>query len=197
MNNSYREIEKKFRFKGVIDFQDAAIGIESKLLWQNVPYRSIPICTTRDTYWLPPAESSLQFVRVRDSQGTGADGEYKSLKELTIKQRDMGSNLNRLEINLAVDSTVNANELVSRLVGESEFGEIRKNEAIWFVQVDGGEVVLSLADVNGELFFEVEGPTVEYVEQYCKLFNGLVPEPRSLFEIFIRDQKPVGRTIYV
>jgi hypothetical protein len=146
---------------------------------------------------MPPVESSIQFIRVRDSQGTGADGEFRILKELTIKQKDMGSNLDRLEINLEVDSTLKAGELVSRLVGAGETGEIRKDEAIWFVPVDGGEIVLSLADINGEMFFEVEGPTVEHVEEYCKLFNGLIPEPRSLFEIFVLGKKKEGKVVYV
>lgn len=183
--NNFREIERKFRIASDTTFDEAHIKIEATILWQNLTYRSIPICTTRDVYWVPPAESPAQFARCRDSQGTDGQGEYKILKELTVKMKDRGDNYDRLEVNVAVDSIAKAASLVNLLIGEGARGEIFKKEAIWFVPVEGGEAVLSLAEIEGELFFEVEAPTKEIVEQYCKLFNGLTPEPRSLFEIFV------------
>lgn len=191
-NPTYREIERKFLVTNQIDLQELGILVEATLLWANRPYKSIPKCETTDTYWLPPAESNIQFARVRDSIGTEAGGEYRMLKELTIKQKDHGHNFDRLEINLKVDSAATAAALVSRLVGTAPHGEIRKTESIWFVEDTRGELVISAALIDGDLYFEVEGATDEQVREYCDLFSSkfnLVPEPKSFFELFVNVKK--------
>jgi len=185
-NNTSRELEKKFWVEG-LTLREFCESITYQLDNLELDYVHLPWCDTTDTYYLPNNGSSIQFARTRDSVGQQANGEYRILKEITIKAKDKGNNTDRLERNLQVTNIETAHALLGDLIGHGPAGSLTKEEQIWFVTVPEGEVVLSACQINGRaIVFEVEGPTMARVESFCTFFaQKLKPETRSLFEIYI------------
>lgn len=187
-----REIEKKYLIHGhTLDSLSNLISGTLAGLTQDT-FTVITGCRTKDTYWTVPALSSLQFIRTRDSVGESTSGEYHILKEITVKAKDQGNNLNRLELNLAIKNVKLANQLLTLLLGTEAVGVISKTEHIWFVHNTGvqGEIVLSVCLIGKDLFLEVEGPTEEIVEEYSELvtrhLGSFTLESQNLFERYIK-----------
>ncbi len=178
-SKGYRELEKKYRLAGTS--YESAIA----LLYQAFPkYREVYVnCKTIDSYFATAKKGC--FVRIRDSWGQTGSGERKTLKEITVKNKDKGSNLDRREVNLAIDSVDVANELMATVLGEPS-GAIKKVEYIFFLKQ---EIVVSLAKIQGELYVEVEAPSKPLLKRTLSKVLAKMPhlerEYRSLFEIYI------------
>ena len=184
----HREIERKFLIKE----PNTYARMERVMLdhyEKDVSPSKILTADTWDDYWEVPGKA--QFVRVRYSIGRTIDQESQSLKEITVKHKDRGNNLNRLELNIKIDSVETAREAYRLTLG-APIGRIRKEETVVFCP-DG--VVTSLCRINREeTFIEVEGPTEGLVKKHIKALEGRYewsPEKRNLFEIYIIDSNSV------
>ncbi len=181
---NYREIEKKW----LVVSRSPYSRLEKRFVeWYRkqrlVPPGSILFAETIDTYWLTPGKGD--FVRLRSSRGQRMNGEKSSLKEITVKHKDKGSNLDRLEINVEVDKVLDCKALLKTVLGPC-LGRIKKvNEAIIF----DGEVVISLAELeDGRVWLEVEGPVVASLKEHEDLLNtmfALERKKRSFVEIYL------------
>lgn len=190
-----REIELKFRVRGE-SFEEASDRL-IKLYERTVAPDNILVHTwSEDRYWKAPSSGRVDFVRLRESQGQELTGRYRELMEVTTKRKDRGTNLNRSEENVRLDVKCLAElrGLLSRILGPDD-GTVRKDkETILFA---GGSLVVSLMEVRGELFLEVEGPTEERVKKEAEKLGrhfDLLIEPASFFELFIAGpkRKPVS-----
>lgn len=188
MQEKNREIERKYLVDERWSLETLGHLVDSSLDLDGHEYVKIASCHTVDTYYAPPAASQIQFIRTRDSMGNMRDGEFRILKEVTIKQKDRGSNLNRLEINVQVGSVEAMKQVLELTLATARLGEIRKSEQVWFVKDAGHEVVISTCHIGKDLYIEVEGPSEELVTKYSEEFEQLIRlrrESRSLFEIYI------------
>ena len=177
-----REIERKYRI--------------NHLAYWECPGRIVDVigersvtklldCTTNDYYW--QLGDSAQFVRLRDSSGKTNDGFSRQLVEVTAKTKDRGNNFNRHEVNTGVTSAQDAFALLQMMAGEP-LGKLHKIEwVIWTVD----DAVISIAQVKGEVFLEVEHVSQTVVSRYSALLESklsLTLEPRSFFELFIEKE---------
>lgn len=184
MSNSgnSREIEKKWKLQG------ETLGSVSKALLNSCGYHEVKLdlildCQTSDYYW---SLGQDRFLRLRDSWGLTSDGFSRVLKEVTLKKKDRGSNVDRLEYNLGISDSQTAYKIYTEVHGEP-VGEITKKEFIVFTR-DGA--IISVAEIEGDLYLEVEAKNESQVDQYAHFL--LQPfkyswEERSLFEIYIRE----------
>ncbi len=180
-----REIEKKWRVPS-FKFEEASTVLNA-VFGEWPVSKHITWCKTTDTYFKPTA-GSMQFVRVRDSVGETATGEYHILKEITVKAKDQGHNMNRHERNLSVNEGTNSVSLLTELLGVEPTAAIKKREEIWWIS----DAVVSLSDVNGQLFFEIECAQfrlAQEIEEEVLRSMRLIFEPRSLYEIFVEKKE--------
>jgi len=182
---NYREIEKKWLVvsRGSYSRLEKRF-VEWYLKQRMVPPGSILFAETIDDYWLTPGKGD--FVRLRSSRGRRLNGDKSSLKEITVKHKDKGSNLDRLEINVEVEKVLDTRALLRTVLG-TPLGRIHKlKEAIIF---DEDKVVASIAELeDGRIWIEVEGPTVGSLKEHDDLLNtmfALEREKRSFVEIYL------------
>lgn len=181
MNKTDREIEQKFYVDGV-DYTELCRRVDLALGFNGILLTTSLHCSTMDYYW---RISDGKTLRLRDSWGHTDDGFSRSLKEVTLKSKDKGNNLDRLELNLGVLDSQTAYSILESIHGKP-VGRINKDKEYVVFTRDGA--VISVALVNDELFLEVEGESFLHVNQYVGLIQQevtLQPETRSLFEIFI------------
>lgn len=88
-----REIESKWLVKDT-DLETVRSALESIL---NGSITKSIFESSTDIYWIPGFEAKAQFSRLRDGNG---------IRQLTVKARDKGSNINRLEIDLDCTSPI-------------------------------------------------------------------------------------------
>lgn len=187
----YREIEKKYRLSGNRSLKECTAIVRNVLIAIDEPHSSILDCKTIDTYWKPSEPSTMTLARVRDSVGQRSDGEFTTLKELTIKQKDLGHNVDRLEINLGIDNTVDATALVSGLLGTKPTGVINKIESIFLLENEAVISVAEILDHPGQLFLEIEAPNlalVQIIEDQLISWLDATLVPESLYELFIAKE---------
>jgi len=184
---NYREIEKKWLVvsRGPYSRLEKRF-VEWYLKQRMVPPGKILFAETIDDYWLTPGKGD--FVRLRSSRGRRLNGDKSKLKEITVKHKDKGSNLDRLEINVEVEKVLDTRNLLKVVLGPS-LGRVKKvTEAIVF----DGDVVVSLAELeDGRVWLEVEGPTLASLKQHESLLNtmfALEREQKNLFEIYIASE---------
>lgn len=192
-NPTYREIEKKFQLLRWRSLENVGLVINELLDMEKVRFRTVQDCRTTDVYW--PETETVQIARTRDSIGVSGDGEYRMLKEVTVKVKDKGHNFNRLEINSKIECVRIMGDLLSTLLGTGPIGKIEKVEQIWFVESKDGEVVISTCQIGDTIYLEVEGPNQKRVDHYCEVLGSLFKmqaEPRSFFEIYIQKPKAVA-----
>lgn len=183
--SKYREIERKFIYK-------QNLSKATELLREFFSFcddmEVIRDCRTTDFYWQASDKSTT--LRLRDSQGEGSDGWFRSLKELTAKKQDKHSTLDRKEVNLSHSSSADAHELATMLLGKP-IGYVRKVESIF--KLPNRSIVISIARVNGDdnfVYVEVEGPSVDVVDFYVasmlQVFD-MQEEKRSLYQIHVEQ----------
>lgn len=100
MSYRNREIESKWLISGVT-LDEVRLALEDVMMDQV--QRSI-FGSSVDTYWNVPEEAEAQFVRMRERDG---------IRQVTVKARDRGSNINRLEVD--VDSTSDVSKITRLL----------------------------------------------------------------------------------
>lgn len=175
MNNpGYREHEIKFRIKRSLSI--------TELIKVCNPSLSI-YCNTKDWYWRAPG--SAQFVRLRKSKGHDQDGKPHSMLELTVKKKDKGHNVDRLEVNVRIDDIAAMRRLLTLTLGAGPSMCINKAEVVLFCK---NSVVVSWARINNEFtILEVEAPTAHAMHKWVKKVTAAFPhlkrEERSLYEM--------------
>ncbi len=181
---NYREIEKKWLVvsRGPWKRLEKRF-VEWYLKQRLVPLSQVLFAETIDDYWLTPGKGD--FVRLRSSKGQRLNGVKSTLKEITVKHKDKGSNLDRLEINVEVEKVLDTRALLKVVLGPS-LGRVKKvQEAIIF----DGDVVVSLAELeDGRVWLEVEGPTIASLREHEDLLNtmfALEREKKNLFELYV------------
>lgn len=177
---NYRERESKFL---VQETWTEALAILRKLY----PDRSKElIAQTIDDYWELPNKAS--FLRLRSSWGYTGDGERRTLREVTVKCKDKGDNLDRIEVNAGIGGVKDMRALLRVALGKKA-GRICKTEWVYF---DSGGMVLSLSRIKGRLYIEIESSskTRNLARSFTLLRKlKMTREPRSLFEIYLKEPK--------
>lgn len=178
MGHKNREIEKKFVCNGKT--LDQVASILRKILpdWERMIHNA-----SRDYYWKTPKGLKADFVRLRCMPDKSA--------QLTLKHTDQGSTLNRIEIDVELDSPNQAKAFMEQLVGPPD-GSIYKEYYAFFL--DRQDTNISAYRVRGDkrVFLEVEARSVERLEKALALIGTaleMTPEPRSLFQVFIDREK--------
>ena len=184
MNNNDREIEIKMEAIGV-----TLEELDSK--FRLLYYTGDKIQTHgqgKDVFWYPAgiAGDTADFVRLRE------DGERC---ELTVKAKDKGDNLDRMEKNVAVlTSWEDTKSLMINVLG-NPLGEVEKKYIV-YNDVESG-VIVCLYQVLGDedrVFMEVEGPDFILVDEMARdiqdsfrEYGGVVlyRNFESLYEMFI------------
>ena len=131
-----------------------------------------------DYYYDVQNKERADFLRCR----VFADG----TAELTYKKKDKLTNLNRLERNLKCESSREAKEFCQTGHGDP-IKKIQKRYTVLFCE---DSVVVSTYVIEGidKVYVEVEAGTVGDVDQTVakiKTILELIPESRSLFEIYV------------
>lgn len=178
---NYREIEKKFRFKAT---PKQLRFLVAKLREVSFLPSSYLKAYTIDNYWEVPGKAD--FLRLRHSWGYNGDLEKQSLKEITIKKKDRGSNLDRLEINGKIGAVKVFRQLLEAALGHPR-GSISKLEHVFWTP---DHAVISLCRIKKQWYLEVEAQDLGTVSLWCEAIKtmtriGFVLEPRSLYEIYV------------
>jgi hypothetical protein len=176
---SYREVERKFLITAGT-FSENCAKLQS-LNDHIAPDRTLA-CETQDDYW---CKVDGETTRLRNSRGNFADGRFHHRKEITVKKKDREDNTDRFEVNVGVESVLDARAFVTFLLGKPT-GRVHKEEFVLFGE---GLLVLSLYQVNGEAqYLEIEAEDLEAVDEELRKLRKhfeLKQEGRSLYEIFI------------
>jgi len=179
----HREIESKFWLDAEY-IEATKLMVEYYLKVVGITESDILYATTRDDYWEVPGKGD--FLRLRNSSGEYMDGNKKTLKEITVKAKDKGCNLDRMEINVSVEKILDTRKLLNTVLGNKPVGSINKHEAIVFAPK--GVVVSICGFTDGKVLLEVEGPSVAEIklhERPLRRLFGMKSEEASLFELYI------------
>jgi len=172
-----REIESKFRIESYAEAKRILATLYPEA-------ETVLIADTIDTYYEVPGRAD--FVRLRNSWGATSEGIPKKLKEITVKRKDKGDNVNRLELNLKIESIETARAILNLALGPST-ARIDKHELVYFL--GGNEhTVISVCRIGREIFLEVEADSLESVERHVERIGrelSLKPSPKSLFELYV------------
>lgn len=180
MNNSYREIERKFTMEQDLDVAFSLL----KDYFKFVKIERTVSCITKDFYWRKLPNGAI--VRLRDSWGEDSQGFSTNLKEITTKIQDKGSNFNRSEKNLQHYDSPTALSLLTDILDKPNVLLI-KDERIIFLE-EGVVVSLARVESNNFLYLEVEGVseiTVNFISYQIEKIFEVKSENRSLYEIYV------------
>lgn len=180
-----REIESKLIIPD-IHFQGLCMTLDELLADQQpiVRYGS-----SVDTYWpVHDGRVDADFLRVRERDG---------IRQITVKGKDKGHNLNRIEIDIdSTSETHKIHRLVRCLLGKPA-GVIAKTYQVW--ELDSEYDTVCAYQVTTPRFqpmiVEVEARTEERMLELEALVRekfkgyGIVRSPGSLFELFITKEK--------
>lgn len=137
-----------------------------------------------DAYWLLKDQIG-NFARLRKREDGTA--------ELTVKAKDRGNSLNRLEINLNVDNAVQAYQYCEATYGKMS-GIVQKQYYVhWLDDHTNVSCYWIAGDRPRRVFVEIEGPSEERVHNLVKQFTNdkrsiTIKQTQSLFEMFILPQ---------
>lgn len=146
-----------------------------------------------DVYWsLKPFQKKEpfvkgDFVRVRCMEdGTG---------QITVKEQDRGTYVDRVEIDVGTKSPKEACELLAHMFG-NPLGHIFKTYYVFFMEDDHTTVSLYEVHDDGRIFVEVEAKNLRRANQLLKevldvVEAELVPVNRSLYELVLSKAVPV------
>lgn len=167
MNNSNREIEKKYYV-----LKDSWQDIEDYVL-KNDGTVDIAMSVSTDWFWKAP---NVDVFRVRENT-----------YELTVKVNDKGGTLDRLENNIVVNDIELTVETFNIVFGQAK--ALEKTFSVYLYK----NTVLSLYSITGspELFFEVEADDLETVKEISSEFEkrfSLRREYRSLYDVFFGEK---------
>lgn len=189
MNLKNRELEKKFEVLTPTYTELSGKLVNFYHVEKKVPAKRVLVdCGTIDRYWEVPGRAN--FVRIRNSAGKWLSGAPQILREVTVKEKDQGDNLDRMEINGDIKSVQKFQQIFNAALGPS-LGAVKKEEVVVFLE-NGVVVSLSLSLQDGKVYLEVEGPELEGIEAELRRLRPLCTwkrEPRSLFEIYVKDSQ--------
>lgn len=175
-----REIEKKFIIENTTyeEAMHTLEGIADSLIERKA--------VSNDLYW---KASGVDFIRLRENS-----------RELTVKVTDKTSIVDRIEENVVIDrDSMDAAERGLTLLYGPPCLRLVKQFSVYsisYTPVPGTRynAILCLYQVKGDpkerVFFEVEASTLRAVDAIIKHYNwsNLVPETKSLFQIFMGDK---------
>lgn len=199
MGYKNREKEKKFRLTYMNDpgrrislKKAQSIFNEIYKKMAEVEYNPI-IGSSEDLYWNPPFPKKYKanFVRLRKLD--------RLRGQMTVKGKDKGSNIDRIEIDLAVD-TAQAYELITSFLGK-EAGVVDKTYIVYRMDehISGHDDNISIYQVKRDksVFVEVEARSHAVMNKLIfdlsSILRGyglaLIHESRSLYEMFVKKEK--------
>lgn len=187
MSYRHREIEVKLLVKNTS--LDAANEVLASLFGKEKS--RLIFGASLDTYWHVLGEVKADFIRMRERDG---------IRQITVKGKDKGHNLNRLEID--IDSTSSVNDIAKLLTAAhgKPAGKIGKTYYVYWLGRSEYETVCAYAvHIDGETYphtvVEVETTSEERMQSVEKLVvcefqaRGMTIEraPGSLYEMFIKQ----------
>lgn len=182
MGYKNREIESKLIVP--LSFKLVCEGLTSLLGFDRPTLR---VGSSLDTYWsVHDGRVEADFLRVRERDG---------IRQITIKGKDRGDNLNRIEVDIdSTSSTHNIHRLVRCLLGKPA-GIIAKTYQVWELESEYDTVCcyyLTTPDDCPYTIVEVEARTEERMLELEQQVRGLFPRaeraPGSLYEMFVLKQ---------
>jgi adenylate cyclase class IV len=174
-----REIELKLEVKNAKSIEDV-----SKRLEKIFNYTKSIKGKSKDVYWETGDNSKADFVRLRLYPD--------SSPQVTVKYTDKGTNFDRVEIDLNVDSAKNAVHLINSLFGKPK-GSIVKEYQVYFLDEEDSNISVYKVKDDPRVFIEIEARTKKKVLDISKSVKKYSPElktflvGKSLFELFIEE----------
>jgi adenylate cyclase class IV len=176
-----REIELKLLAKNIKSIEDVAKKIEKVFNYKKT------VCgKSKDVYWDPIKGCKADFVRLRNYP--------ESWPEVTVKYTDRGSNFDRVEIDLSVESSKNATEIMKSLLGNPR-GSITKEYQVYFLDDKDTNISVYKIEKDSRIFIEIEARTKKKVLEVKNSLLKYIPElelsviEKSLYEIFLNKKK--------
>jgi len=186
MGYQNREKEMKFIVEGAISIKEV-----DDILYEIYKNKNIERVegNSKDVYWHPVSESSCDFTRVRYPSSS------KDLPQLTVKKKDKGYILDRIEIDLDVCNADNAVKLVNMVIGKPA-GDITKTYSVLFLNKKEENVSVYKVDGCDHIFLEIEARSSDKVRSFEKqLKKGLENHNfnlkrvyHSLYELIIKNK---------
>ena len=178
MGHRNREIESKYHSEESIE---ALRSLLEGVLGSRMA--DVIASSGKDTYW---ALGDSKFIRIRErEQGC----------QVTVKSKDRGSNLNRIEIDVnCAEPVAHVTKLLEAVHGE-QTGVLDKKYWVYWLRGADEHTNVSLYTVKGHAgtFIEFEASTkaklTEIEGKYLEGLGVVTPESRSLYEIFILPLK--------
>lgn len=177
-----REIESKLI---VSDCNyDTVCGRLNSVLSDQKPI--IRIGSSVDTYWpIHDGRAEADFLRVRERDG---------IRQITIKGKDRGHNLNRIEVDIDSTSEVHKIHRLVRCILGRPAGTVCKTYRVWELESEYDTVcayeVTSPQNVIPGVVVEVEARTEERMLELERLvlaqFSEIERAPGSLYEMCIQ-----------
>lgn len=149
----------------------------------------IRVGSSLDTYWsVPDSKAEADFLRVRERDG---------IRQITVKGKDRGDNINRIEVDIDSTSEVHKIHRLIRCVLGKPAGIICKQYRVWELESEYDTVcayevlrpentlgvIVEVEARTEERMLGLEKAVVNYFEY--KWGTKVVRAPGSLFEMFI------------
>ena len=183
MGHRMREIESKLLVGGTYEFVCA--GLDALLSDQQPIIR---IGTSVDTYWsIDNPDVEGQFLRVRERDG---------IRQVTVKGKDRGDNLNRIEVDIDSTSEVHKIHRLIRCTLGKPAGTVAKQYRVWELESEYDTVcayVVSRPANDLGVIVEVEARSeermLELERMVCQQLTHAVRAPGSLFEMLVERKR--------
>jgi len=142
-------------------------------------------CAT-DSYYDSPEDSDADFVRIRELD------EPKNPHipaEVTAKASDRGGNVNRIEMDLGIESASQGNKLMALLLGDMK-GRVTKRYTVYFMEDQDTTVSVYKVFKDKRVFVEVEATSLRRVKELIAVLQAagleFVRVEQSLFQLFVK-----------
>jgi adenylate cyclase class IV len=175
-----REIELKLVVDNAKSIDEVAKKIEKVF-----NYKKTLRGKSKDVYWDPIRGSKADFVRLRNYP--------ESWPQVTVKYTDKGSNFDRVEIDLSVESAKNATEIMKSLLGKPS-GSVTKEYQVYFLDNKDTNISVYKIEKDSRIFVEIEARSKKKVLDIKKSLNKYIPElglslvEKSLYELFVNKK---------
>ena len=187
MGHRSREIESKLVVKSNIDLNMANVLLDELF---GTDKDKLLFGSSADTYWtVSDPGVSADFARMRERDG---------IRQLTVKGKDKGNNLDRIEID--IDCTSEPRDIIkffTALLGKS-VGKVGKTYYVYWITKSEHDTVCCYTVRSGEadhpnVFIEVEATTTEkmldmekrVIDKFVEKGYAIERAPGSLYEMFV------------
>lgn len=181
MGYQNREIELKLLAKNAESIDEVALKLEKVF-----NYKKTIRGKSKDVYWDPVKGCKADFVRLRHYP--------ESWPQVTVKYTDKGSNFDRVEIDLSVESAKNATEIMKSLLGKPR-GSVTKEYQVYFLDNKETNISIYKIEKDERIFLEIEARSKKKVLEIKKALNKYLPElgfstvDKSLYQLFVAQKK--------